>query len=249
MIDERAAADDDSGTVFRDVIFLALLVFVIMVYILILHFNPPTEESDAEPPGNLIFEISWPDKINSDIDLWVKAPGERAVGYSNKSGSELLNYLRDDLGNHKDPSFANFENVYSRGLRDGEYIVNLHYYRRNSRVKDVPVFIGVYLKPEIGGKKQTLFETRVVLDRPGKEITVVRFTMADGKFVRGSIRHSFIPIRSGRSPIYIPRVAQPEPAPQQPPPPRERTRQQGQPYGWLAPRERRSQPRPWGPGQ
>lgn len=247
MIDDRAD-DDSDGTVFRDVIFLALLVFVIMVYILILHFNPPTQESDSEPPGNLIFEISWPDDINSDIDLWVKAPGERAVGYSNKSGSELLNYLRDDLGNHKDPSYSNFENVYSRGIRDGEYILNIHYYRRNSRVKDVPVFIGVYLKPEIGGKKQTIYETRVVLYRPGEEITVVRFTVLDGKFVSGSIKHSFIPIRSGKSPIYRPRVGQPEAPPQQPAP-REQTRQRSESYGWLAPQRDRSRPRPWGPGQ
>jgi len=109
-------SDDGSNTVFRDVIFLALAGFVAMVLLLLPHLNPPATASEGTPaPGNVIVEISWPEKVDADVDLWVEAPGDVPVGYSNKGGL-IFNLLRDDLGGQADVTQINYEVSYSRGV-------------------------------------------------------------------------------------------------------------------------------------
>jgi hypothetical protein len=95
--------EDEGGTVFRDVIMLALAGFVAMVILLLPHLNPKGEDAQAstEPPGNVIVEVRWPDELDADVDLWVEAPGDVPVGYSNKGGA-IFNLLRDDLGRKAD---------------------------------------------------------------------------------------------------------------------------------------------------
>ena len=69
----------DDGTVFRDVIMLALLGFVTIVILLLPHLNPPTQAAaSADPPGNVIVELRWPDELDTDVDLWVEGPGDEA---------------------------------------------------------------------------------------------------------------------------------------------------------------------------
>ena len=86
--------DDDGGTVFRDVIMLALLGFIAIVLLLLPHLNPPAKaEESVSAPGNVIIEIHWPEHLDADVDLWVEAPGDRPVGYSNKGG-RIFNLLR-----------------------------------------------------------------------------------------------------------------------------------------------------------
>src|SRR3546814_9135229 len=89
------------GTVFRDVLMLALLGFMVIVVVLLPHLNPPTKAAASDPPGNIIVEVRWPDDIDVDVDLWVKGPTSRPIGYSNQSGP-LFNLLRDDLGRARD---------------------------------------------------------------------------------------------------------------------------------------------------
>ena len=98
--------EDVNGTVFRDVITLALCGFVAVVILLLPHLNPKQEAQAAVAnavPGNVMVEARWADELDSDIDLWVQAPGDVPVGYSNKSGV-IFNLLRDDLGRNADPT-------------------------------------------------------------------------------------------------------------------------------------------------
>ena len=80
--------DDNSGTVFRDTIMLALAGFVSLVVLLLPFINPPaeTESTKSDPPGNVIIEVFWPEDRDVDLDLWVKAPDDIPVGYSNRGG-------------------------------------------------------------------------------------------------------------------------------------------------------------------
>ena len=117
--------DAADGTVFRDVIMLALLGFVAIVVLLLPHLNPPVQATEAtQPPGNVIVEVRWPDEFDSDVDLWVEAPGDVPVGYSNKGG-RIFNLLRDDLGHIGDTTGLNYEIAFSRGTPGGEYTVSL----------------------------------------------------------------------------------------------------------------------------
>ena len=91
-------ADESTGTVFRDVILLALIGFVAMVIMLLPHVRKAEEETeDHRAPGNVIVEIHWPSEMAYDVDLWVRAPQDVPVGFYNQ-GSEYFNLLRDDLG-------------------------------------------------------------------------------------------------------------------------------------------------------
>lgn len=186
-----------SGTVFRDFTLLMTLGFVAMVVWLLPHVNPPASEADADPPGNVVVAITWPEG-DIDLDLWVTGPGELApVGYSNKGGV-LFNLLRDDLGRLPDATPLNYENAYSRGILAGEYIVNVHCYR----CPIVPQRVGVEVSvndTSSGRATRLIATTSLQLTANGQERTALRFKLdATGKLVADSLNSVFRPLRSAK---------------------------------------------------
>ena len=191
--------EDASGTVFRDVVMLALVGFVAIVVMLLPHLNPPGAKTadDITPPGNVIVEIRWPDEIDADVDLWVQAPGDVPVGYSNKGGA-IFNLLRDDLGNRVDVTGLNYETSYSRGIQPGEYTVNLHLYRNPSRVYPVPVTVVTSVKRNAKETARQLLASDVLLVSEGEEVTVYRFDLSeDGDLMAGSVHSLYKALRTG----------------------------------------------------
>jgi hypothetical protein len=188
---------DDTGTVFRDTIMLALAGFVALVILMLPYLNPRQTKSaeNVEPPGNVIIEARWPDDLDSDVDLWVQAPGDIPVGYSNKGGA-IFNLLRDDLGRRADATEMNYEVTYSRGIPPGEYTVNLHLYRNTAQVVPIPVTIVASVKKTMQESARQLLATRIDLNREGQERTVFRFEIDDGgDLVPGSVTSLQRPIR------------------------------------------------------
>lgn len=182
---------------FRDVLFLMVLVLYTVLWIILPYFNPPAEEQAAQPPGNVMVSITWPDG-DTDVDLWITGPGEiRPVGYSNKGGV-LFDLLRDDLGTLPDITGLNYENAYSRGITPGEFIVNVHCYRCPK--VPVPVAVEVSVNTGENGKTgmQRIAVTKTILDRQGQEKTALRFKLdATGALVPNSLNSVFRPLRSG----------------------------------------------------
>lgn len=193
--------DDEGGTVFRDVIMLALAGFVAMVVLLLPHLNPvgKAEEENTSPPGNVIVELTWPEEVDADIDLWVEAPGDRPVGYSNKGGT-IFNLLRDDLGKRSDVTGMNYEVSYSRGIPDGEYTVNVHLYRNKARVSPIPVTVVTSVKKTPSSTTRQLLASKIELVREGQEITVYRFKLESaGNLVPGSVHSLQRKLRAWRT--------------------------------------------------
>jgi hypothetical protein len=191
--------DDEAGaTVFRDVIMLALAGFVMLVLLLLPHLNPRAKTADtARTPGNVIVEARWPDEINADVDLWVQAPGDVPVGYSNAAGA-VFNLLRDDLGNMSDLTGLNYEFSYSRGVPPGEYTVNVHLYRNHTR-RNIPVTVVVSVKGGANDSAKQILTSKLELVHDGEERTVFRFKLDDhGKLVPGSVHDLPKPLRSVR---------------------------------------------------
>jgi hypothetical protein len=191
--------EDAADTVFRDVVMLALAGFVVLVIMLLPHLNPPGARTadDMAPPGNVIVETRWPDAIDADVDLWVQAPGDVPVGYSNKGGA-VFNLLRDDLGQRADVTGLNYETSYSRGILPGEYTVNLHLYRNPSRTYPVPVTVVTSVKRSADQAARQLLASKVLLVREGEELTVYRFRLSDaGALVAGSVHSLSKPLRAG----------------------------------------------------
>ncbi len=187
-----------NNTIFRDFTMLMVLGFVAMVVWMLPHINPPANEANAEPPGNVIAHITWPPG-NTDVDLWVTGPGEALpVGYSNKGGL-LWNLLRDDLGTQPDLTNVNYENAYTRGITPGEYIINVHCYR--CPVVPVPVVLEVSIKSQTNTKSklEIIARTKTELRVNGEELTLLRFRLTkEGKLVKGSLGHFYEPLRSAK---------------------------------------------------
>ena len=184
---DDAFEDDTTGTTFRDVILLALIGFVAMVVMLLPHIHKAkTEAEDYKPPGNVIVEMHWPDDMPYDVDLWVKAPEHEPVGFWNQ-GNNVLNLLRDDLGEGRDASNRNYEMIFSRGIPPGEYVVNVHMYGPIPSGIEVPVRVVVAVREKYGTTRQ-LLQTTVKLRYRNQEETAYRFRLtSEGDLVKGSV--------------------------------------------------------------
>ncbi len=191
MHEPESFEEDAGGTGFRDVILLALCGFVAIVVLLIPHLNPTGEakEADVDSPGNIIVEAYWGDGLDIDVDLWVEAPGDIPVGYSNKGGV-VFNLLRDDLGSRADATQHNHEVSYSRGIPAGEYTVNLHLFRNSDGLYPVPVSVIASSKNNDRAATRQLVTTEVFLNREGEEVTAFRFSLdAAGNLIPDSVHN------------------------------------------------------------
>ena len=179
--------EESSGTIFRDVIMLALIGFVAMVVMLLPHLRKSEiEAQDHKAPGNVIVEMHWPSDLPVDVDLWVKAPGDSAVGFWNQ-GNQTLNLLRDDLGIEGDATRENYEITYSRGIPAGEYVVNVHMYGKLPKGMIVPVDVVVSVRKKYDSARQIL-KTKVLLTYHNQEETAYRFRLtSEGDLVPGSV--------------------------------------------------------------
>ena len=197
-MDELDPLDDDStGTVFRDVILLALIGFVAMVIMLLPHISPKKKETeDHKAPGNVIVEMHWPSEMAYDVDLWVKAPKEAPVGFWNQ-GAKVFNLLRDDLGAEGDATDENYEVSYSRGIPPGEYVANVHMYGNLGKGRSIPVKVVVSVK-QPGLDTRQILQTTVNLQRHNQEETAFRFRLDnDAEVVPGSVSTLRYPLITG----------------------------------------------------
>ena len=184
---------------FRDVLMLLLLLFVAIDILVLPWLNDPGDrlEKEADQPGNVSVEIRWGDGIDADVDLWVQAPGDQPVGYSNL-GAEFFNLLRDDRGFAGEPLGLNYENAFTRGVPDGEYIVNVHLF--HSRRGKPPIEVAILVSIRKPAERLRELVTRTVqLRYTGHEITVVRFRLAGGVLVEESVNANPVKLASRRS--------------------------------------------------
>ena len=189
--------DEDTLTVWLDTALLMLGSFVLMTVLMLTIVNPPAKSSEVAgvaAPGNVIVEIHWPGTLDADVDLWVQAPGDRPVGYSNMSG-KVFNLLRDDLGKANDISDLNYEVAYSRGMPAGEYVINVHLYRGISGTS-IPVKVVVSSKATPDSAAQQIAATTVELRHDNQEVTAMRFRLDEhGTFIPGSLNSLFKELR------------------------------------------------------
>lgn len=200
-VNELMGEDQTGVLVARDLLTLLLCGFVACAVLAVPFINDEKKAegkglSDVDPPGNVIVEAHWEDKFNTDVDLWVQAPGDVPVGYSNKSGL-IFNLLRDDLGTYADPTEVNMETAYSRGIPPGEYTAKVHLFRNLEKVYPIWVRVVARVKKDHEAGATPIAATRVRLDHEGEEVTALRFTLTDkGDLVSGSINAVFKPLRS-----------------------------------------------------
>ncbi len=159
-----------------------------------------SSEATAMLNENFMVHAQWPGKTDEDVDLWVQCPGDRPVGYSSRSGA-TCSLLRDDVGGYLDPTQLNYEQVLGRGLPPGEYIVNLHWFRKAGIAPEVgPITVIVSLRKPTETQMKEFFVKQVWLTEAGEEITVVRFTLDEaGDLVPETMSNILQPLRSKKN--------------------------------------------------
>ena len=184
-----------SQIAFIDLLFNTLVGFVFLFVLAFILINPVAKKSNVEVIAEFIITTSWPDGSADDIDTWVKDPAGNIVGFKQKDRG-LMNLDRDDLGRSNDTITTttgdkiyvrqNIEHVTIRGIIPGEYIVNVHLYRRAARTdvskSDYFELIPVRVNVEKLNPYGVVYIKELLLTVKGEEKTVLRFTVdADGK--------------------------------------------------------------------
>ena len=168
---------------FIDLLFNTLMGFSFLFLVSLLFINPIADQAKVEKQAEYIISATWPQDLEDDIDLWMRAPTGHTVSYLEKE-TGWLHLERDDRGELNDTLLIdgkeevhpiNQEIITIRKRTTGEYIVNLFYYTKKSR-KPVPVDIRV---DRINPKYETVYRQTVNLDKVNEEQTAVRFTIKE----------------------------------------------------------------------
>jgi hypothetical protein len=169
---------------YRDLLIALLVVFMAMAALALVAATKATRAGVTQ--GSLVVEMRWDRASNSDMDLWVEAPGDAPVGFSHMADVHC-NLLRDDLGRALDPASANEEMVVCRGAPAGEWIVDAMLYR-NYGETPLPVGVDVTVLRIDGVGVNTLLSRHVKMTVEGEQATIWRFTLnAKGWVVPGSV--------------------------------------------------------------
>jgi hypothetical protein len=137
-----------------------------------------------------LIKMSWPEDSDDDVDLYVGDPAHHLVFFKTMQ-SGLLSLDRDDTGRgsntfslpdgRKVTSAWNEERVSIRGIIEGEYIVNVHMYRKSS---NAPTKVEVGLYKTDSSEDIMVHQKVVTLSAERQEETAFRFTlMKDGNVV------------------------------------------------------------------
>lgn len=170
----------ESG-VWRVMVDIAMTLVAALIILIALSLSQKKKEQDPSA-GQLLFEMTWESRRNIDMDLWVRDPAGRWVGFSSKS-SPLCNLLRDDLGNVlADRRFGeNIEHTYCRGSQAGDtYVVNVHVYSDKETgaqpgsplSSPVMVRVRVLWSPTFQSDKRVILDVRFEVDEVGAEYGV-----------------------------------------------------------------------------
>ena len=161
------------GVGFTDLLFNALLGFVVMFVLAFLMINPVARTGAVDAKAEFLVTLSWPDGRSEDVDLYVEDPAGNLVWFRSREAG-LMHLDRDDLGRSNDVirvagreivNPLNQEIVSVRGIQPGEYVVNLHLYRTAPEARPVPATVRVEkLTPRV----EVIFYGEIVLGRPSE---------------------------------------------------------------------------------
>ncbi|MGB1091552.1 MAG: hypothetical protein ACPGYX_05470 [Oceanobacter sp.] len=167
---------------FTDLLFNALLTFTFLFLVALVLLNPPADKGIVDPKAEFLITVSWPDGNPNDIDVWLAGPDGAEVSYKQPQQG-LMHLDRDDRGMINDTQIVNGVEINNpinqevltiRGRPPGEYIVNLHYFKKESEQSDADVPVTVYLA-EVNPKMKVLFYNTSTLKQEGDETTAFRF--------------------------------------------------------------------------
>jgi hypothetical protein len=189
------------GVAFTDLLFNALLGFVVMFVLAFLLINPVARTGAVDPKAEFLVTLTWPDGRPEDVDLYVEDPVANLVWFRQREAG-LMHLDRDDLGQRNDLIEAagrrivnplNQEVVSIRGIVPGEFVVNIHLYHEHEG-SSVPATVKV---EKLNPKVELVFYGTVMLVAQGDERTAVRFAVGTDGRVRdvNQLAKRIVPLR------------------------------------------------------
>ncbi len=190
-----------SGVGFTDLLFNALLGFVVMFVLAFLLINPVAKSGAIDPKAEFLITLNWPDGRLEDVDLYVEDPLGELVWFRSREaglmhlgggGGGVVNDAIEVAG-RRVINPINQETVSIRGIEPREYVVNLHLYRAAGAG---PVLATVKVE-KLNPSVQLVFYGPVTLIEQGDERTAVRFLVGgDGRVLDvNQLPKSIVPLR------------------------------------------------------
>ncbi|SVA53141.1 uncharacterized protein METZ01_LOCUS105995 [marine metagenome] len=155
--------------------------------------SPVKKKKEIEQKAEYVITITWPGTMSDDIDSWLEDPMEKVMYFREKEVG-LMHLDRDDLGKMNDQQFVpgvgmvnypyNREITTIRGIMPGEYVFNIHLYRKEHKDSSVPVTV---ILEKLNPQVKLLYSKVITLSDYWEEKTVIRFVLD----VDGEITESF----------------------------------------------------------
>jgi hypothetical protein len=169
-----------------DVCINLVLVFAVLLKMSLLAMNVESAESTQKrlkSSALFLIKVVWPGESDDDVDTYVSDPLSHLV-FFRRLQDGLMNLDRDDTGSRSNlitlpdgrvaKSAYNEEQVEIRGLVEGEYIVNVHMYRKST---PTPTKVIVTLYKVAEGEDVQIHERVLTLTTQPQEVTAFRFTL------------------------------------------------------------------------
>ncbi len=174
----------------RDTSFIDLLfnLLVGMTCLFVLSFlliaeQKKKDDSNLKTKAEYIITVVWPDGALDDVDTWLEDPRGQVLWY-HKKDINSAHLDRDDLGRKTDTIIDakgneieyphNQEITTIRVPMEGEWVLNLHMYRKSG---DTPILVEVKMD-KLNPTVKTVFLQRIVMTKHWEEVTVARFQMS-----------------------------------------------------------------------
>jgi len=175
-----------SNVSFLDLLFNLVVGFVMLFIIAFILIRPIAENRQIEQKAEYIINVTWPQSFADDVDTWLMDPEEKILSFRQKEVG-LMHLDRDDLGRSNDTQYVpgvgkvtypyNREITTIRGYVPGEYVLNIHMYRK--MVKDTgnqPVPVTITLE-KINPKVKLIWQGTLILEGQWQEKTAIRFVL------------------------------------------------------------------------
>jgi len=178
---------------FTDLLFNILVGFAFLFIIAFLLIKPEAKKEDFERRAEFVVVMEWDNDASGDIDLYVEDPTGKQVSFRYHNHN-YMHLDKDDLGAMNDTVVnadgsistvkINREVVTIRGIIQGEYIINAHYYSLRSYDKINPKKSVVTVRVELhkANPYSIMWAGEKTFSHRGQEETFLRFRLdKDGK--------------------------------------------------------------------
>ncbi len=180
---------------FTDMLFNILLGFAFLFIVAFLLIKPEAKKEDFERRAEFVVVMEWDNDASGDIDLYVEDPTNKQVSFRYHNHN-YMHLDKDDLGAMNDTVVnadgsistvkINREVVTIRGIIEGEYIINAHYYSLRSYDKINPKKPVVTVRVELhkANPYSIMWVGEKEFNHRGQEETFLRFRLdKDGRIL------------------------------------------------------------------